>query len=79
MLLAAQTQTGTGRRNSIISGEAAKNNTRIRIFLYLFSKKNFSKPLNSGEAAASPASPVPTPLIVLKKFENAGAAGETEN
>ena len=48
-----------GRRNSIISGEATSN---IANFLHFFSKKLVCQPLISGEAAASPASPVPTPL-----------------
>ena len=48
-----------GRRNSIISGEATSN---IANFFALFPKKLVCQPLISGEAAASPASPVPTPL-----------------
>ena len=51
-----------GRRNSIISGEATSN---IAIFFALFPKKLVCQPLISGEAAASPASPVPTPLITF--------------
>ena len=53
-----------GRRNSIISGEATSN---IAIFLHFFPKKLVCQPLISGEAGASPASPVPTPLKILKK------------
>ena len=48
-----------GRRNSKISGEAAIENTTI---FALFPQKLVSQPLKSGEARASPASPVPTPL-----------------
>ena len=35
---------------------------------YIQNAKNFSvvKPLNSGEAVASPASPVPPPLVITK-------------
>ena len=51
-----------GRRNSIISGEATSN---IANFFALFPKKLVCQPLISGEAAASPASPVPTPLPIL--------------
>ena len=48
-----------GRRNSIISGEAAQVKERTRGEI---SKNYFSQPLKSGEADASSASPVPTPL-----------------
>ena len=48
-----------GRRNSIISGEATSN---IANFFALFPQKLVCQPLISGEAGASPASPVPTPL-----------------
>ena len=51
-----------GRRNSIISGEATSN---IAYFLHFFPKKLVCQPLISGEAAASPASPVPTPLKIF--------------
>ena len=51
-----------GRRNSKISGEAAIENTMI---FALFPQKLVSQPLKSGEAAASPASPVPPPLITI--------------
>ena len=49
------------RRNSIISGEAAQVKERTRGEI---SKNYFSQPLKSGEADASPASPVPRPLYV---------------
>ena len=51
-----------GRRNSIISGEATSN---IANFFALFPQKLVCQPLISGEAGASPASPVPTPLILI--------------
>ena len=51
-----------GRRNSIISGEATSN---IANFFALFPKKLVCQPLISGEAAASPASPVPSPTPLL--------------
>ena len=53
-----------GRRNSIISGEALKK--RIPdIFLFLpILLFDFRQPLISGEARASPVSPVPMPLII---------------
>ena len=54
------TVTQQGRRNSIISGEATSS---IANFFALFAKKLVCQPLISGEAVASPASPVPTPLI----------------
>ena len=60
-----------GRRNSIISGEATSN---IANFFALFPKKLVCQPLISGEAAASPASPVPTPLCkyikICRLFKN---------
>ena len=57
-----------GRRNSIISGEATSN---IANFFALFPKKLVCQPLISGEAAASPASPVPTPLVIQYQTEPA--------
>ena len=50
---------GQGRRNELFSGEARKIS-----LLYIQDAKNFSvvKPLNSGEARASP---VPTPLKMI--------------
>ena len=54
-----------GRRNSIISGEATSN---IANSFALFPKKLVCQPLISGEAAASPASPIPTPLMVTLLF-----------
>ena len=38
---------------------------------YIQDAKNFSvvKPLNSGEARASPASPVPRPLVILENSD----------
>ena len=54
-----------GRRNSIISGEAAQVKERTRGEI---SKNYFSQPLKSGEARASPASPVATPLTITKKI-----------
>ena len=53
-----------GRKNSIISGEASSN---IANFFALFPQKLVCQPLISGEAAASPASPIPTPLTVACK------------
>ena len=53
-----------GRRNSIISGEATSN---IANYLPFFPKKLVCQPLISGEAAASPASPIPTPLFITPK------------
>ena len=53
-------QLDQGRRNSIISGEATSN---IANFLPFFPKKLVCQPLISGEAAASPASLVPRPLV----------------
>ena len=50
-----------GRRNSIISGEATSN---IANFFALFPQKLVCQPLISGEAGASLASPVPTPLSI---------------
>ena len=50
-----------GPRNNIISGEAAQVKERTRQEI---SKNYFSQPLKSGEADASPASPVPRPLVV---------------
>ena len=56
-----------GRRNSIISGEAAQVKERRRGEI---SKNYFSQPLKSGEADASPASPVPRPLILRLRSKN---------
>ena len=53
-----------GPRNSMISGEAAQVKERTKAGI---SKNYFSQPLKSGEADASPASPVPTPLFIRKK------------
>ena len=41
----------------------------LLIFLHLFPKIIVCQPLISGEAAASPASPVPTPLINIPQVE----------
>ena len=59
-----------GHRNSIISGEALKK--RIPdIFLFLpILLFDFRQPLISGEARASPVSPVPTPLHMLTRKLN---------
>ena len=55
-----------GRRNELFSSEARKFPLS-----YIQDAKNFSvvKPLNSGEARASRASPVPPPLFLLFNIE----------
>ena len=40
----------------------------LLIFLHFFPQKLVCQPLISGEAGASPASPVPTPLFILYNF-----------